>query len=317
MPKLSILMPFMNMEKFLSSSIEAVQRQTFKDWELILVDDGSTDQSQTIAKRYAEQDSRIRLLIQPHNKGIAHSCNLAFAESKGEWVARCDSDDIALPYRFERQFAYAANKPEIDVWGALIFEKGQESKRFFIRETDPDMVGIAALFHIPIINQTFLCKRNVIESLGSFYDPQAKFEDYAFLVECLGQFTLSNMPQPVMMVRKHGTSFTAHLTPADNVHYNLIYQKRLLQRLGVLATPEELELHRQIVVYYHRARRERDFGDLPTLPLRTEVQGWFKKICQANKTTRLFEPTKLFQRLNEVSFWFPEENFLLDDYVKF
>lgn len=306
MPEVSILMPFLNVEKFLDSSIRAVRAQTHTDWELILVDDGSSDGSRAIAHRHAEEDPRIKLLINEQNMGIARSCNRALEVADGPWIARCDSDDLALPHRFELQLAAARAHPDIGIWGGHIFEQGPDSRRFFIRETDPDQVAIALLFHIPVINQTFMCRHSVIEGNGSFYDPGAKFEDYAFLVEVAGNTRLNNIHDPVMLVRKHATSYTAGLTPEDNSRFNIRYQERLLERMGLKACADDLGLHRAVVNYYHRARRERDYHDLPLLPPRTQVANWFTRIISANSKSGLLDQSKLEQKLQAISYWFPE-----------
>ncbi len=306
MPEVSILMPFLNVETFLDSSIRAVRAQTHRDWELILVDDGSSDGSRIIAEKHAAEDPRIRLLINPLNMGISRSCNRALETADGAWIARCDSDDLALPRRFELQLAAARMHPDIGIWGGHIFEQGPDSMRFFVRETDPDQAAIATLFHIPIINQTFMCRRAVVEQHGSFYDPAAKFEDYAFLAEVVGKTRLNNIPEPVMRVRKHATSYTAPLTPADNSHFNIRYQGRLLERMGLKASTDDLELHRIVVNYYHRARRERNYHDLSPLPQRAHVADWFSRICTANSKSGLLDRLTLQNRLDAITFWFPE-----------
>lgn len=308
MPEVSILMPFLNVEKFLDSSIMSVRAQTHTDWELILVDDGSTDCSQAIAHRHTEEDPRIKLLINKQNMGIARSCNRAFEAASGNWIARCDADDMALPHRFALQLAAASVQPDIGIWGGHIFEQGLDSRRYFIRETDPDHVAIALLFHIPVINQTFMCRRSIIEEHGSFYDPDVKFEDYAFLVEQAGKTQMNNIPDPVMLVRKHATSYTAGLTPEDNSQFNIQYQGRLLERIGLKTSADDLELHRVIVNYYHRARRERDYHDLPPLPLRSQAANWFSRIIATNRKSGLLDQAKLEQKLQAISFWFPESS---------
>ncbi len=102
----SIIMPAYNCEKYIAGSIESVQKQTFRDWELLVVDDFSTDGTAAVVKRYAAEDARIKLLSQPENTGAAATRNRAIDEAKGEYLAFLDSDDIWYPEKLEKQLAF-------------------------------------------------------------------------------------------------------------------------------------------------------------------------------------------------------------------
>ena len=102
----SIVMPMYNCERFVAQSIESVQAQTYQNWELLLVDDCSTDRSVEIATQYAEADHRIRILQNEKNSGAAMSRNYAIREAKGKWIATLDSDDLWMPEKLEKQLAF-------------------------------------------------------------------------------------------------------------------------------------------------------------------------------------------------------------------
>ncbi len=103
--KVSVVIPVHNGEKYLAQAIESVLAQTFRDFELLIVDDGSTDGSRAIMDRCARRDARIRILSQA-NRGVSAAGNLGFEEARGEWVARLDADDVFLPDKLERQIAF-------------------------------------------------------------------------------------------------------------------------------------------------------------------------------------------------------------------
>src|SRR6478672_11907562 len=109
-PTLSVLMPVYNGARYLAEAVESILGQTFRDFELIIVNDGSTDGSEKILRRYAEQDGRIKLISRP-NTGIVGALNDAIAASKCELMARMDADDVAMPDRFEKQLAYMRDHP--------------------------------------------------------------------------------------------------------------------------------------------------------------------------------------------------------------
>ena len=113
MPKVSILMPVYNSAEFLREAIESMLSQSFKDFEFLIVDDGSTDGSAGILAEYVEKDSRIRIIRNEKNQGIVYSLNRGLKECTGEYIARMDSDDIALKERLDKQIAVLDKNPDI------------------------------------------------------------------------------------------------------------------------------------------------------------------------------------------------------------
>ena len=105
----SIVMPMYNCADFVAQSIESVQAQTYPNWELLIVDDVSTDNSVEIVKTYAEKDARIRHMSNPTNCGAAEARNLALREAKGRWIAFLDSDDLWLPEKLAKQVPFMAD----------------------------------------------------------------------------------------------------------------------------------------------------------------------------------------------------------------
>src|SRR5258706_14041022 len=110
-PAVSVVMPVYNGERYLASAIDSILAQTFTDFELIAVDDGSTDSSLPMLKRYAERDPRVRVISRP-NTGIVGALSDAIAAARAPLIARMDADDLSLPLRFERQVAYLSGHPQ-------------------------------------------------------------------------------------------------------------------------------------------------------------------------------------------------------------
>lgn len=130
-PKVSILMPVYNGEKFLDETIKSIINQTFKDFEFIIVNDSSTDNSLKIIKSY--KDKRIRLIINKKNVGFENSLNVGLKAAKGKYIASCNQDDVSHPKRIEIEFNYLENHPEIFLIGTsavFIDENGKEIRRF-------------------------------------------------------------------------------------------------------------------------------------------------------------------------------------------
>src|SRR5882724_6029993 len=137
---ITVIMAAYNPGRFLVPAIESVLAQTHRDFEFIIIDDGSTDYTLTIANSYAAKDSRVKV-ISHTNMGMGPSVNLAMKEAKGDWIARIDGDDLMEPNRLERQIAFLAANPDLVVASSLVNYVnddgdiiGKNSSRFVTRE---------------------------------------------------------------------------------------------------------------------------------------------------------------------------------------
>jgi len=115
-PKVTVLMPVHNGQQHLREAIESILKQSFTDFEFLIIDDGSTDGSTAIVKTYNEP--RIRLIANTENQGTVHVLNQGIQEAKGEYIARMDADDISLPQRLEKQVRFMDSRPDIGISGA-------------------------------------------------------------------------------------------------------------------------------------------------------------------------------------------------------
>ena len=136
-------MSVFNGETCVARAIESLQAQTYRDWELIAVDDGSNDATRSVLETLAARDPRIRVLGSRENVGLAASLNTAFRRSTGQFIARMDADDRALERRFETQLRFLTDHPAVDVLGTAAFETDAEGHRLGIttrRETHEEIV---------------------------------------------------------------------------------------------------------------------------------------------------------------------------------
>ena len=118
-PIVSVVMPVYNTEAYLTDSVDSILGQTFLDWELICVDDGSSDGSLDILRRYERADPRVRVITRP-NTGVARARNDGMRVAAGRYIAAMDSDDVALPERLRRQVDYMESHPECVGLGAAV-----------------------------------------------------------------------------------------------------------------------------------------------------------------------------------------------------
>ena len=133
---ISVVMPAYNASSFIAEAIESILHQTFREFELIIVDDGSSDDTVEIIKHYANSDQRIRL-IQAEHGGICHALNIGIEASNYSWIARMDADDISLPQRFEKQMNAVDSNPNVVVWGTYVNHISSKGKILSIQQQGP------------------------------------------------------------------------------------------------------------------------------------------------------------------------------------
>jgi len=185
---ISIILPFYNAALTLQSSVESILKQTFQQFELILVDNASTDTSSFIATRLSETDSRIKLIYEP-KQGVVFAHNRGLKEAKYNFIARMDADDIALPTKLEKQISFLQNHSEIDVVATQVGGQNLEGGfREYIEwqnsQCSPEEISLSRFTESPIANPTILFRRSVIERLGSYREGDFP-EDYELFLRYL------------------------------------------------------------------------------------------------------------------------------------
>jgi glycosyl transferase family 2 len=201
-PTISAIMPVYNGEAFLAEAIDSILNQTFADFEFIIVDDGSTDKTPEILSGYACRDSRVRVYRQ-ENKGVAHSVNLAASLATGRYIARMDSDDIALPTRFQLQFDFLESHPEVGVVGGaatVIAVDGRPLR--LVQPPCSDSEIRAVINEWFTINATVMMRKEIVLAVSSRQQLRGAI-DYDFLVRALERCQFANLSEVVLQRRIH------------------------------------------------------------------------------------------------------------------
>ena len=177
LPLVSIIMGSHNGERFISRCIDSILIQTYENWEFIICDDCSSDNTLSILKKYSEQDCRIRYIQNTENRGLAYSLNECLKIAKGKYIARMDDDDISLPERFELQIDFLEKHSEYALVASniIIFdEKSEYGIRTF--QEIPDLYYL--IKHIPFCHPVIMCRKSVLDELNG-YNPNCKrAQDY-------------------------------------------------------------------------------------------------------------------------------------------
>ena len=161
-PLISVVMPVYNGGVYLKEAIESILNQTYKNFEFIIIDDGSTDNSLSIIKEYAFNDNRI-IVVDRENRGLITTLNEGIDLAKGKYIARMDADDISLPTRFEKQFKYMEQN-NLDICGGdfiIIDEKGKEIKHSVVPKSFKEIV-LTLGFNVPFAHPSVFIKKSFL-----------------------------------------------------------------------------------------------------------------------------------------------------------
>jgi len=201
---ISVLMPLYNSEKYIGDAIESVLCQTHKDFELLVIDDGSTDNSNKIVSQF--KDSRIKLYCRTHS-GLIDGLNYGLSVAQGQAIARFDNDDICLNDRLENQIGFLNNHPEIGVvagGACIIDENGRMKNNVNMPEKHDDIAyGLESFFN-PVIHPAVMIRKDILVSIGGYRDNFQAAEDYDLWLRLLRTgVRFENLPYPVIKLRKH------------------------------------------------------------------------------------------------------------------
>ena len=236
--KVSVVIPVHNGERYLAEAIESILSQTFRDFELLIVDDGSTDGSRAVMERYARQDARIRILCQA-NRGVSAAGNRGLAEARGEWVARLDADDLFLPEKLERQLAFVRRYPDVRIAGTLgHFINGAGR---FIGLVSTDGPFTRAQFEamtargepVFFVHSSTLMHRETVLAVGGYREQFVQAEDVDLWLRMAERgHLLLKMPEPLLLYRLHGASLTMSRNAEQKLQHRWVMACAAARRKG-------------------------------------------------------------------------------------
>jgi|GEM_PF-1060140 Predicted glycosyltransferases len=232
--KVSVIMAVFNAGRFLRQTVESVINQTMTDWELVAVDDCSTDDSVEILRSF--NDPRIRIIEKKINSGAAESRNLGIQYALGEYLAVLDADDISYPVRFERQVGFLEKHPEITIVGSYadaIDEHG--NKLFDIRlPLNPEEVRTRLLFESAMVQSSAMMRADAITQRSLYYDKAFTYvEDFELFQRASRSVEIANIPEVLIAYRYSPENITTR-------HYK---EQALLARTAIEKHFRELSIN--------------------------------------------------------------------------
>ena len=238
MPKVSVVMPAYNAEKYIGEAIESILNQTFADFEFIIIDDGSTDRTKEIILEY--DDPRIVLLENEKNSGIVVSLNKGLDAAVGEYIARMDADDIAVPKRLQIQTEYMEQHPEIGVLGSGIHIFGANIEPYDrVYTTNAAQLKAELIFNSCVAHPTVMMRRAVLKQGKLYYKSEfAGAEDYCLWWDISKISNIATLPNILLNYRVHSTQITQK---KDESYYNMMRElmNRRFADIGVELSVKE------------------------------------------------------------------------------
>lgn len=291
-PEVTVLLPVYNGERYLRDTMDSILGQIYTDFELLIVDDGSTDGSADIIRSYG--DPRIRVLINPARLKLSGALNRGIDEAQGTYIARMDADDIALPERLGRQLEYLRVHRDVGICGTAIEVFGQVKRRNDIFPPATEEIRSYALFDCPFSHPTVMFRKDIFDHHllrydGSYYPT----EDYELWSRAAELFPSVNLGEVLLRYRIHDQSMTgADWDEMDRQAARVI--EPLLKNMGIQFTEEELYFHRNIgrgrsVSLNHIADLER-------------AEKWLLKLIDTNRERECYAEKALFGVVETV--WF-------------
>jgi len=201
---ISVVMGAYNSEKYISEAIESILNQTYKNFEFIIIDDCSTDKTNMIIRKYAVKDNRIKLIKNSNNMGLTYCLNKGIKIAKGKYIARMDTDDIALPSRLEKQFSYLENHKDVVVLGSCAFdidENGKIIQERNVPKYNKDIVNLIKLVD-PMIHPTVMFRKKEINIIGNYNKDFKLSQDYELWFRCVASgYKMQNLPDKLLYYR--------------------------------------------------------------------------------------------------------------------
>ena len=176
-PEISVVMAAHNEEKTIQKAVKSIIGQTFKNWELIIINDSSTDATKSILMQF-ESERRINVINNPYNLGLAKSLNIGISQSKGFYIARMDADDESLSNRLQSQLDFMKSNQSIDVLGGGAIYINKNKNEFVKMPKDHNSIKQFIKKSSPFIHPSVMYKKSFIDKFGGYDETILRAEDY-------------------------------------------------------------------------------------------------------------------------------------------
>jgi glycosyltransferase involved in cell wall biosynthesis len=233
-PLMTVAMAAYNSMPYLAEAIESILNQSLGDFEFLIVNDGSTDGSGEVIDACAAKDCRIRAIHQ-ENRGFIASLNRMIDEAQSDWIARMDSDDVALPDRFARQWAWLQEHPDYGVLGTGLHEIDASGRPLDTNRPTPlthdDMRGKAPTGPL-VHHNSAIMRRDKVRSVGGYHSAFKHCEDYDLWLRLMSVTKMGNLPDKLMLYRRYEGQVTESHRAEQSLNAAVAYEAFLEREAG-------------------------------------------------------------------------------------
>lgn len=286
MPKVSILMPVYNAEQYLSQALDSIVSQSFEDWELILINDGSTDGSESIIMDY--DDERIFYIKNPVNLKLIKTLNKGIDYCGGQYIARMDADDICHPDRLKHQVEFLDSHPQVLMCGtaaAVIDNCGKQTGNIYNLTSD-DYLQINLMFSPSFIHPSMMIRTEVLKE--NKYDEAYKHvEDYDLWCRIAKLGKVANIDDELLRYRWHDSNVSVLNSEVQSELKDELI-KRELSRLDLIPTESELYCHKVTFQLYALGNKL----DVPVDRFE-DIANWFTQLIRQNEIKHIYVQSAL------------------------
>lgn len=275
MPKVTVLMTAFNEQKLIKTTIKSILRQSYSDFEFLIVDDASKDSTVSIIESF--NDSRIRIIKNQENKGISESSNIGLKAATGEYIFRMDADDVANRDRIKKQVEFLDEHPNVGIVGSWL-----RYMHSYVRRkgpVDPKEVKASLFFHNVLSHPTVVLRKKCIDEFDIKYNPNYLIaHDYDLFCKGSHCFDVANIPKSLVVYRVHPGSISVSKRERMFQESREIKMNQL-SYLKIKPTNEETEIHSLLLDDYLLASKY-TFAD---------VEKWALKLINTNEKLLVYD----------------------------
>lgn len=288
-PKVTVLLPVYNSEKYLSEAVGSILAQDFHDFEFLIIDDGSEDGSLNILASY--KDKRIRLVRHEKNQGLIKTLNEGISLARGTYIARMDGDDISLPHRLSRQVKFMDEHPHVGIAGTWfeLMGTGQVIKH----PADHESIRTTLFHYSALGHPTVMMRKDLMIKHGLLYNEEYMHaEDYELWTRCAEYFELANIQEVLLIYRDHANQVSNRYAQIQKTHVRKV-REGLLKRMEIIPSAGEQHIHDALLDYHYPG--DNNFAEAAT--------AWLEKIFRQNQKHKTYD-TQIFNTWL-ADLWYP------------
>jgi len=283
-PTVTVLMAVYNGGEYLKEAVDSILKQTYEDFEFLIIEDGSTDQSLKILKSY--KDHRIRIIQNSKNIGLIKSLNKGLKFANGKLIARMDADDISLPERFQKQIVFMKDNPEIGVCGTWLKTIGKTKKRVCKSPLKHEDICAKMFWDSTIWHATVFIRKKILIENNIFYNENFKrCEDYKLWVDLAKVTKFANIPEVLYFYRFHNSQVTKSAGNSQVIKNELIEEL-----LGRFLTGEEIKYHEYL--YFTKTHSD--------IKIMKDVEKWVEFLKTLNASNKKYAEPSFSQTFDKI-----------------